>query len=493
MRTLIAAAVTCSLLVGLARAADVAASIKQPVSIPSQDLASALKEFARERKIYLVFMDSDLGTRKTPGLVGEFSQDEALRKLLEGSGLTFHYIDDKTISIVPIATAPPRAALPDRFRIARATEDSPQAARFTEPQQEQPRESVPAVLEEVTVSAQKRDERLQEVPIPVTVLNGAALAQSNQLRLQDYYSKVPGLNLGVPGQFGDARLTLRGIPPSANAAPSVGILIDDVPYGSPVGLTTRGQPDVDPGDLERVEVLRGPQGTLYGVSSMGGLLKFVTVDPSTEAFGGRLQAGTDSFFNGVGPGYNFRGSINVPVSETVAIRAGAFRTQDTGYTENIVTGQRGVNRRTSDGGRLALLWKPSEALSLKLSALLQNSRRDGADVSVVGPGFADLQQQSLPNTQTTQSRIQAYSATLKARFAGLELTSLTGFNLDHFEGNHDTTYVLPIGGGESFWDSLANSYLHTTGHGSVVLDWPTNRNFSQELRLSIPLGSRVTW
>src|SRR5262245_27588505 len=101
MRTLVAAAVACSLLVGLSHAEDVAASIRKPVSIASQDLGSALKEFAKEQQLYLVFMSSDLGTRKSAGLAGEFTRDEALQKLLEGSGLTFHYIDEKTVSIVP--------------------------------------------------------------------------------------------------------------------------------------------------------------------------------------------------------------------------------------------------------------------------------------------------------------------------------------------------------------------------------------------------------
>jgi outer membrane receptor protein involved in Fe transport len=271
----------------------------------------------------------------------------------------------------------------------------------------------------------------------------------------------------------------------------VGILIDDVPYGSPTGLTGRGQPDIDPGDLARVEVLRGPQGTLYGVSSMGGLLKFVTIDPSTDSLSGRVQVGTNTFFNGVAPGYNFRGSVNVPIVDTIAIRASAFRTQDPGYIEDIGTGQRGVNRHTSDGGRLALLWKPSDTVSLKLSALVQDAKRDGAEVAVLDTGFGDLQESSIRNTQTTEVKTQAYSATLKAKFGGIELTSLTGFNVDHFLGNHDTTYVLPIGGGLTFWDYLANTYLNTTGHGSAVLDLLTNRNFSQELRLSIPIVDQV--
>jgi outer membrane receptor protein involved in Fe transport len=334
---------------------------------------------------------------------------------------------------------------------------------------------------------------MQDVPVPVAVLNGETLAQMNQLRLQDYFNQVPGLSLTTDPNTGAADLAIRGIPTSSSGEAAVAVLIDDVPYGTPLGGIAINQPDIDPSDLARVEVLRGPQGTLYGVSSLGGLLKFVTVEPSTEKFSGRVELGTGSVFNGDSLGYTVRGSVNVPVNDTVAIRASAFGTQVPGYIDNIETGEQGVNRRTSDGGRLALLWKLSDAWSLKLSAMAQDSKRDGAAVMAIAPGFGDLQTRSLPNTQTVESKNQAYSATLKGSFGAVQLTSLTGFNVDQLNTYDDTTRILPDSTGLGFWDGLANQYLHTTGPGSAVVDSSTVRNFSQELRLSVPLGDRITW
>jgi iron complex outermembrane recepter protein len=104
-------------------------------------------------------------------------------------------------------------------------------------------------------------------------------------------------------------------------------MIDDVPYG---GSTLNGGglqvPDLDPGDLSHIEVLRGPQGTLYGASSMGGLIRFVSVDPSADRLSGRVQTGVHGVHNADEAGYNVRGSVNVPLSETLAVpRARARR------------------------------------------------------------------------------------------------------------------------------------------------------------------------
>src|SRR6185437_1572227 len=168
-------------------------------------------------------------------------------------------------------------------------------------------------ISEIIVTAEKREERLMDVPVPVTVLSPDTLVQSNQTRLQDYFSNVPGLNL-TPGIQGVQNLTIRGIG-FGFANPTTGITVDDVPWGSSAGGLPTGlaPPDLDPGDLSHIEVLRGPQGTLYGASSMGGLIRYVTADPSTEKTSGALQAGTSTVDNGSKLGYNFRGSINVPL------------------------------------------------------------------------------------------------------------------------------------------------------------------------------------
>src|SRR5262245_2413017 len=136
-------------------------------------------------------------------------------------------------------------------------------------------------LEEVIVTAQKRDERLIDTPVAITAVAGNTLNEQNIVQISDYYSRIPNLQYN-----GDttADLALRGVTTGGGTNPTLGILIDDVQFGSTtvLGLGNSRFPDIDPGMLERIEVLRGPQGTLYGASSLGGLLKYVTRTPDTE-------------------------------------------------------------------------------------------------------------------------------------------------------------------------------------------------------------------
>ena len=153
-------------------------------------------------------------------------------------------------------------------------------------------------LQEVFVTAQKREERLLDVPIPVSVVDTTSLTVNNQVKLTDFYSEVPGLSI-APSTMSSQTISIRGITTGAvgsgppNPSPIVAVTVDDVPFGGSGG-GDQLVPDFDPGDLARIEVLRGPQGTLYGASSMGGLVKFVTVDPSLAGVSGRVEAGSNS-------------------------------------------------------------------------------------------------------------------------------------------------------------------------------------------------------
>jgi outer membrane receptor protein involved in Fe transport len=163
-----------------------------------------------------------------------------------------------------------------------------------------------ARLEEVVVTAQKREERIQDVPVPVTAISADSLLAQNQVKVEDYFSSVPGLDLQNINNR--SFLAIRGITTGTIAGnPVVAYTIDDVPYGASAAVfgIFGATPDIDPGELQRIEVLRGPQGTLYGASSIGGLVKYVTLDPSTDKFSGHVEAGTNSIDNSHGPGYNF--------------------------------------------------------------------------------------------------------------------------------------------------------------------------------------------
>ncbi|MDO7836637.1 TonB-dependent receptor [Sphingobium sp. HBC34] len=342
---------------------------------------------------------------------------------------------------------------------------------------------------EIIVTAQKREERLQDVPVPVTAVTANTLIENNQLKAQDFFSSVPGLNLQF--QNNRANLSIRGITTGpATGNPVVGYTIDDIPYGSSAGLAGLfgSAPDLDPTELARIEVLRGPQGTLYGASSMGGLVKYVTVDPSTQEFSGTIGGGLN-IIRGSGDdvGYNLRGAINVPLSETFAVRASAFTREDPGYLDNVVTGQRNVNQVRVSGGRLSGIWKPSDDFSIKLSALIQDRKIYGSsDVdSRLGSRY---QQTNQFGTGPSRWKNQMYSAVINASLGNAELTSLTAFSISD---NYDTV-DFSAAALTGIWPDLFPE-AGVDQWATVLRQDYRVKKFSQEIRIATPITDNIDW
>jgi iron complex outermembrane recepter protein len=441
----------------------------KPIDVPAGELHAALQLLAKQADVELVFQPQHVKGLRTQGVKGTLSAEDALQKLLQGTQLQLR--TDPTTGAMMIA-APPAASEASAPVPISQTQGATESARTARVE-----------VEEIIVTAQKRIERLQDVPVPVTTISGATLATNNQLRLQDYYNKIPGLGLALIGDGSAPAITIRGITTGGLTNPTVGVVVDDVPYGTAVAIATAPTaPDIDPGDLARVEVLRGPQGTLYGAASMGGLLKFVTIDPSTESLRGNVQLGATSVEDGE-IGYSVRGAINVPMSDTFAMRASAFSTRDPGYVDNVQTGNDDINRRQSEGGRLSALWQLSPSWSLRLSALVQNSEREGTSDVDVSLDADQLQQSALRGTGSYQRQTQAYSAVLSADLDQIELVSVTGYNVDEIDTVIDQT--VP------FFSGIANSNF---GVGGVA--GPLHRNIeklTQEVRATLALGSGVSW
>ena len=462
---------------GSAFATDVpAAAAKVQFDIAAQPLNSALNAFALQSHQQILFTPEVVKGKSTQGIRGSLAPDTALAQLLAGTGLSSSksadgmtlvaQADEKGASANPGPQSAPNGAQKIR------NQASPTSAA--------PLAQSTATLEEVVVTAEKKSERLQDVPVPVTVLSAASLLDANHLRIQDYYTDVPGLNFAPDGR-GNPNIAIRGITTGVGVGnPTVSITVDDVAFGPSSTYAAGGisvvVPDLDPGDLERVEVLRGPQGTLYGASSIGGLLKFVTVAPSTDGVSGRIQAGGSSIHDG-GTGYDVRGSVNVPLSETLAIRASGFTREDPGYIDDIESGRRDVNRVDVSGGHFAALWQPSEALTLKLGALIQKSTGYG-----LAYAYPDLQQNELPQTGTYSQTTSVYSATLTAKLGAIDLTAVSGYSEFKLSDAQDW---VPIFG------SLVEQNYGVGG--AVNRDHDLTRKYSQEIRLSGGIGSRLDW
>jgi iron complex outermembrane recepter protein len=455
-------------------------------AIEKKRLPEALAQWAQATGLQVISQAEIVRHMNANPVVGNYTPMQALQLLLANTDLTFTTVGDHTISIERAQPEPTVRQTGVQFQRLAAAPSANEVATgsvgMSSPSSSNTAQSTNRpVQEEIIVTAQKRSERLQDVPVPVTVINTDMLVAGNKLRVQDYYTRIPGLSLTLIGDGSAPTVAIRGVTTGGLTNPTVGVVVDDVPYGATVtSLTAPSVPDIEPGDLARVEVLRGPQGTLYGASSMGGLLKYMTIDPNTTALTGKVQAGTTSVEDGE-VGFNARAAVNVPLSDEFAIRLSGFKTRDPGYVDNVQTGSDDINRRDNEGGRISALWRPSDALTVKLSALAQESLRRGtSDVdSRLG---SELQQSALRNTGEYGRDTKAFTATIIGDLGGVELTSISGYNIDKIDTRIDQSAAF---GG------FARANFQVSGVAG-----PLHREIdkvSQELRASIPLGDRVQW
>ncbi|CAM5481409.1 TonB-dependent receptor [Rhodanobacter lindaniclasticus] len=348
-------------------------------------------------------------------------------------------------------------------------------------------------LATVVVTANKRSERLQDVPMAVSALEGDQLRREAARNFADYAAEVPGLNL-ISAGAGQTQLILRGITSGANTPnATVGTYIDDVPYGSST-IYAAGSvltPDIDPDDILRIEVLRGPQGTLYGANTLGGLLKFVTTPPDSTRFAGRLQVGGNRVSGG-DSGFDTHGMVNLPlVQDKLALRVNAYSRKDPGYIDDVASGRQDVNDADVRGGRAQLLWTPTDKVSLRLSALAQNLSGDalangGVDVDPVTlkPLYGDLTQSRAAGTGKLDVRYRLYDASLDADFGWASLVSSTSYGkLDRASNADMTTAYGPI----------LNPMLGLA-NGGYSMDNPMSLGkFTQELRLQSAEDQTLAW
>ncbi len=348
-------------------------------------------------------------------------------------------------------------------------------------------------LPTVVVTANKRTENLQSVPMAVSAISGDDLKREGANSFADYATQVPGLNV-ISTAEGQTQLVLRGITSGSGQANSaVSTYINDAPYGSSTvyaggGLLT---PDLDPADLERIEVLRGPQGTLYGANSLGGLVKFVTVPPDTTHALGYVSTGYSSVAGG-GDGFSERAMFNLPlVEDKLALRVNAYNRADPGYIDNVATGKSDVNEAKVSGGRAELLWTPTDKLSVSLSALAQNLSSDGlantgveVDPATLLPLYGYQKQSRAAGTGLFKIQYRLYDASVNADFGWAKLVSSTSYSTQRVNSDQDVTAA---------YGPVLNPAFGLTDGGYSITDPITLGKFTQDLRLQSPQDQTLEW
>ncbi|TRO95760.1 TonB-dependent receptor [Glycocaulis profundi] len=354
------------------------------------------------------------------------------------------------------------------------------------------RASSSQVREVILVTAQKREEAITDVPASISVIGGDQLENLAAKSLADYAAYIPGLNLNSGGTPGQTTITLRGIAPVGPGA-TVGTYIDDTPLGSSANYAraTAFQLDLFPYDIERVEVLRGPQGTLYGASTMGGLLKYVTRTPNLNELTAQVGAEALTIADSGGFGRGVRARANVPLAENVAgLTASFFQQVTPGYIDNYATGQSDYNELTQTGGRLALRWQPDARFTLDLSAMFQEVDSDNNAFVYLDP----VTERPIGGSRTAGNVLDEPFSKRETLFAAradwslgrVDLISATSYATIETEQHQDASFVY----GPLF--PLLSGGAVAPGLSEFILTLDLEK-FTQEFRLASADDGALEW
>jgi len=351
-------------------------------------------------------------------------------------------------------------------------------------------QAVPATqLEEIVVTAQKRSESIQEVPGGVSVISNQLVEDLHATQLTDVGAYVPALQIDSSGTPGQTTLSIRGIAPIGRGA-TVAIYIDDSPIGSSstYGGGNAFALDLLPYDVQRLEVLRGPQGTLYGASSMGGLLKYVLTTPSLSEPEANVGADVFAMSHAGSAGGGVKARISGPlISGKLGATASYAREWTPGFVDNAVTGEKDQNGFRQESGRLGVYWQPDERLAVKFNAMYQSvSADDDATVAIDSATLQPLAAKYTDDNLTAQpfgKQIQYYSLGIDYKLPWADFVSATSYTDTRTSQTQDASYTygvafpafgLPVG------TSQYRYRLHL-------------RKYTQELRLQSMPGSRLEW
>ena len=351
-----------------------------------------------------------------------------------------------------------------------------------------------AAAPEVIVTAEKRTQRAQDIPISISVVSAADIERSGARDFDDVLRSIPGVSYSAT-ESGLGRYSIRGISTAASS-PTVGIYLDDVSLLT-IGTSFSGAADPMLTDLDRIEVLKGPQGTLYGGSAMGGAIKYVTRRPQLDDFDVSASAGIASVDHG-GISYSAQSFANLPVLPgTLAIRLGGEYRLDAGYIDNIRDGEVQVwprsatsppaayepvtypsqstfardnyNQRTTTLGRISARYLPDPSVTVVSSATLQRSDHGNPDEFFTNlPGFEN----SNRFRQPTRDDLGVLNLEVTKAAGVVSLTSLTGYVDRTLELDRDFSLFIA---------ELEPPLLTNDSYNVSVT---TSRTVSQELRLA---------
>jgi outer membrane receptor protein involved in Fe transport len=472
--TLLAAACAMSLSV------QAVADTPRKVDIPAGELTSALRKLAEQSGAEFMYSADRLKGVHTNGVRGEYTAEKALTKLLEGTRLKLTVSERGALLISDNQSGPGSASSSPsggRLYLAQAANqvgDTPDVRGA-----DAPGDKTRAVgLEEIVVTATKRKERLRDLAGAASATTGVQLAAIGAQSNADYLGRLPGVvfNEGTSGQ---STVTIRGIGTTAGVDQGqgpTGYFINEVPLSEPSYAS--GIPDIDTFDLDRVEVLRGPQGTLFGSSSLGGAVNYIVKTASPTQFDAATETTLRSIDHSGGDlSYTAKAMINLPVvADKLAVRFVGSTRNDAGYVDNVGTGVEGANDTEVNGVRGSIVFTPSAMTTLSLLSLYQENQLE--DFQTVYSTFGPYHRSTLfavPSEYT----IELHSLRLEQDVGFADLTVLAS--------THDKDHILDSD------VSRSNAVRNFVPNGVLTREDFTTTMRTIEARLSSKDGGALKW
>ncbi len=376
------------------------------LDISARPIADALNEFAHQAGLQVVFYTSIGQGLRSRNLAGTYTADEALRRLLADTALQYKFINEHTVAIQQGSetdekkTSSAQGTAQDSLRLAQAARSSADAGSATVADQSSESRSAPAVSE-IIVTATRREERLIDVPMSIAVVTADDIDRRGLVGAADYLRGIPGVSQANDA-YGQA-IIIRGIETNPSlqnfsSGPTTATYFGETPTTSSAGSCCGSNIDIKLVDIERVEVLRGPQGTAFGSSSLGGAVRTVPVAPKLDRFEGKIGAGYSATGGTGGDNFMFQVVGNAPlINEKLAIRATAYKFVDSGFYRNragsdaafqavtaipygaqsFATDEEEVGRSDVRGARVSALFQAKDDLRFTLSYLTQKTEVDG--------------------------------------------------------------------------------------------------------------------
>ena len=394
-------------------------STRYQFNIPSLKVEQALSQLAEQAGHQLLFSSELVNAHNSTAVSGEHTINSALQQLLHSTPLTGN-LTERGVIIITDASAPNhshkgRGNMKANTNTTKRTLLAAMVGLFAaggvaqSGVAQEVDESSGFMLEEVVVTASRRETGLNDTAISVAAIGGEEISRRNLTEMNDYLRAVPGVTFVDQG-VGRNAVVMRGLaldPENEGnlSGPTVGVYLGEVSLG---GLSsTGGNADLKMVDLERVEVLRGPQGTLFGSGSLGGAVRNIPNAPDLSEIGGSVKVGYSNTADNGGDNTVVEGVVNIPiVQDVLSVRALAYRHDNSGYIKNVAGTQlanngpvaefytvedavglyggadlyqdkNGVGETTYEGGRVSVLWEPVEKFSATLMHVFQDAEQDG--------------------------------------------------------------------------------------------------------------------